>query len=78
MAIGAIFTPFCFEICNTTPPPLFLANTAIVILSLKVYILREEISRNYPQNAIRGISLVFYTLPLISNHHINSFRHRAY
>ena len=77
-AIGAIFTPFCFGKCHTTPPPLFLPNSAIVILSLNVSILPQEILRYYPENAISGISLIFYTPPFISNHHINSFRHRAY
>ena len=29
-------------------------------------------------NAFSSISLIFYTLPLISYHHIDSFQHRAY
>ena len=71
-------SPSVLKYATLPLPPLFFANSAIVILSLKVYILREEISRNYTLNAISDISLIFYTLPHISNHRINTFRLRAY
>ena len=48
----------------TPLPPLFLANSAIVISLSEVDILREEISLKFPQNAFSCISLIFYTLPL--------------
>ena len=46
MAIWVIFTPpTVLKYARPTPPrPLFLPNSMTVILSLKVYILRDEIS----------------------------------
>ena len=48
MAIGAIVTPFCLK--YATPPlfPYFWRIVRQLLLSLKVYILQEEISRSYP------------------------------
>ena len=50
MAIGAIFTPFCLKYATPPLSPYFWRIVLWLLLSLKVYILREEISRSYPQN----------------------------